>query len=97
MLQLFSEQKVADYLASTSSSYDTVIASSSDFLFMNHFEVGLLQNVTENAVITSVQQNGHNGYTNGFYIGKPRSVINVMSRLRSMANITKDTVAMRRE
>ena len=66
MMQLFSEQKVADYLRNVERIYDATIISSSDFLFMDEFDTRSLQNVSDNYVMTSMQQNGANGYTNGF-------------------------------
>ena len=89
MVQLFIEQKVADYLHNVAALHDIAIVSSSDFLFMNEFDARALENSSHNSVMTSMQQNGADGYTNGFYVGQPQSVSKVMSRLRDIKNLTK--------
>lgn len=88
MQQLYIEQKVADYLKNVAALHDIAIVSSSDFLFMNKFDASILKNISHNSVRTSMQQNGAAGYTNGFYVGQPYSVMKVMGRLQDIKNLT---------
>ena len=88
MNQLYAEQMVSDYLRNEGLLYKYVIATSSDFLFMNEFNNSLLRSIPQNSVMTSIQQNGANGYTNGFYVGMVSSVMKIMNRLHDIKNIT---------
>jgi len=88
MNQLYAEQMVSDYLRNEGLLYKYVIATSSDYLFMNEFNNSLLRSIPPNSVMTSIQQNGANGYTNGFYVGMVSSVMKIMNRLHDIPNIT---------
>lgn len=90
MVQLYSEQMVSDFLRREGARYSHVIASGADLLFMNAFDASLVRGTPlRKTVQTSVQQNGHQGYTNAFYVGEPRSVMHVMNRLHDAPNITR--------
>lgn len=89
MAQLYSEQMVADHLFKHARSYDYVVACSSDLFFMDELDPRRLRALKTNEVMTSNQQNGANGYTNGFYIGSPLAVAKIMSRLRDINALTR--------
>ena len=89
MAQLYGEQMVANYLFEHAHAYEYVVASSSDLFFMDELDVSRVRALTPNQVMTSDQQNGANGYTNGFYIGAPLAVAKVMKRLEDVRALTR--------
>ncbi len=87
MVQLYNEQMVSDYVRVHAGRYEYVVASSADLLYMDRLNLTAVLRLQPGEVLTSTQQDGANGYTNGFYIGAPDSIQRITSRLRDLNHL----------
>ena len=87
MVQLYNEQMVSDYVRVHAGRYEYVVASSADLLYMDRLNLTAVLRLRPGEVLTSTQQDGANGYTNGFYIGAPDSIHRITSRLRDLDHL----------
>lgn len=86
--QLYSEKRVGDFLAEDNS--DIAIVCGPDFYIANDINTKHVRDaMTCNCVYTS-QVNDAQGYTNGFYIGKPKNVARIMNRFNEYKGSNKD-------
>lgn len=82
------ETITSDYIRLNESKYDKVIAFCSDLFFAEEIDIKWIQNEECNLIHSN--QHNANGITNGFYIGTPRQVSDIMNSfydLKSLAQI----------
>jgi hypothetical protein len=89
MRQLHSEEQVAKFLRK--SKYDLVVVAGPDYYFANKINIDHVNDslTCHNCVYTS-QVNDAEGYTNGFYFGRPDKVIAILERFDDFVNSNHD-------
>ncbi len=83
---MYSELMVGEFLEKNSEKYDLAIISSSDFFFHNTISIEKINECfdEDNVVYTTNVHDSQDGYTDGFYVGKPKNIIKIMSRYREI-------------
>ena len=78
--QLYSEEQVGKFIKKNQDKYDLALVLGPDYYYSLKLNLKDLQNcLTQNCIYTSIN-NEAEGYTNGFYFGKPELVSKVAIR-----------------
>ena len=85
---MYIESKVAKFLTKNKDVYDYVIVSNPDYFYLNKLNVDCLQNIKEDTIGTCHHWEYGDMCTDGFYIGFPNSIINILNRLSIYSHLT---------
>jgi len=77
---MYSEYMVSLFLEKNIGKYDVAIALSPDFYFHEPINLKDVENCSNGKIFTTTNHDSENGYTDGFYIGKPNDLSLVMKR-----------------
>jgi hypothetical protein len=79
--QMYSEYRVGLFLEKNINKYDLAIICGPDFYIANKLDINEILNSYNNSNFYTTISNDAQGYTNGFYFGKPEILIKPLKRL----------------
>lgn len=85
--QMYSEYKVGLFLKKHN--YDKAVIVGPDFYIYNKINMNDFNSINDKKIYTS-NIHDHGGYTNGFYFGKTKDIIKILSRYNNMDKFKKD-------
>ena len=89
--QMYSEYRVGLFVEKNKNKYDSVIVCGPDFYLLNNINLEHVNNTIINPIVYTTRVNQAHGYTNGFYIGNPHSIIKILKRYETLSdNIPTD-------
>lgn len=83
--QLYLEYQVGLSIENNSTKYDKIVVVHSDFYIINPLQIIELHSL-DNSTLLIPPMNDAGGYTNGFYIGHPTSVIPILKRYTTIVS-----------
>lgn len=87
--QLYSECRVGQFLEKNIDNYDVSIVCGPDFYIANPISIHDIESSYTNNEFYTTYMNDAGGYTNGFYIGTPRVLINPLKRIQTFHLLSK--------
>ena len=82
--QLYSEYKVGSFLEKNINNYDIAIVIGPDFYIANQINIDEIETSYINNQFYTTVANDAQGYTNGFYFGRPEVLIKPLKRLEEI-------------
>ena len=83
--QLYSENRVGEFLEKNANKYDMAIVCGPDFFIANKLNINEIVNANNNNNFYTTVTNDAQGYSNGFYFGKPNILIKPLKRLSEIS------------
>ena len=86
--QIYSASRVANYIRSSNERYEVVVALSPDFFLAYPLDPVQIAQAASNPklLFTSSHQDTHGGVSNGFYLARPETVVDLLSRFDRLAH-----------
>lgn len=82
--QMYSEYRVGLFVEKNKNKYDSVIVCGPDYYLLTNINLEHVDNTIINPIVYTASVNQGGGYTNGFYIGNPHSIIKILKRYEAL-------------
>ena len=77
------ERKVVHFIEKNQEIYTYLVIINADYFFLNPLSLEILSKVDDDTIGTCYHLDFCNGYTDGFYIGKPKTIQLLLNRINS--------------
>jgi hypothetical protein len=87
--QLYSEQRVGEFLKKNKDKYDGAVVCGPDYYILNSIKIDDFKNSTQlnnHIFVTNVNKGSNNGYTNGLYFGKIDNLNKILFRYSNLTS-----------